>query len=198
MVAAKQVVDFPLNGRNFTQLLSLSPGVVAGQRLAEFGRLRQRRHRHAFFFPAINGQTNRSNFFMTDGLNNQGAFSSTYAVPPIIDSIGEFKVNGHNDLAEFRRRSRRHYQRCDEIRHQRIARNGLGISAQRRLQRPQHVPAHRDRIPPESVRRIRAAVPLLCRSSTTARTRRSSSALTKDTDIRAQPTLFSTCLPMRN
>ncbi len=38
---------------------------------------------------------------MTDGLNNQGAFSSTYAVPPIIDSIGEFKVNGHNDLAEF-------------------------------------------------------------------------------------------------
>src|ERR1043166_9670576 len=55
----------------------------------------------AFEFPSINGQTNRSNFFMTDGLNNQGAFSGTYAVPPIIDSIQEFKVNSHNDQAEF-------------------------------------------------------------------------------------------------
>ena len=54
-----------------------------------------------FSFPSINGQTNRSNFFLTDGLNNQGAFSSTYAVPPIIDAIGEFKVNSHNDSAEF-------------------------------------------------------------------------------------------------
>jgi hypothetical protein len=101
VVAAKQVVDLPLNGRNFTQLLSLSPGVSpisVSQNSNGFGNVASGT---AFFFPSINGQTNRSNFFMTDGLNNQGAFSSTYAVPPIIDSIGEFKVNGHNDLAEF-------------------------------------------------------------------------------------------------
>ena len=101
VVAAKQVVDLPLNGRNFTQLLSLSPGVSpisVSQNSGGFGNAATGTQ---FFFPSINGQTNRSNFFMTDGLNNQGAFSSTYAVPPIIDSIGEFKVNGHNDLAEF-------------------------------------------------------------------------------------------------
>jgi hypothetical protein len=101
VVSAKQVVDLPLNGRNFTQLLSLSPGVSpisVSQNAGGFGNVASGT---AFFFPSINGQTNRSNFFMTDGLNNQGAFSSTYAVPPIIDSIGEFKVNGHNDLAEF-------------------------------------------------------------------------------------------------
>ncbi|MEO7142560.1 MAG: TonB-dependent receptor, partial [Bryobacteraceae bacterium] len=101
VIAEKQVVDLPLNGRNFTQLLSLSPGVSpisVSQNSNGFGNVASGTQ---FFFPSINGQTNRSNFFMTDGLNNQGAFSSTYAVPPIIDSIEEFKVNSHNDLAEF-------------------------------------------------------------------------------------------------
>jgi outer membrane receptor protein involved in Fe transport len=101
VVSAKQVVDLPLNGRNFTQLLSLTPGVApvsVSQNSGGFGNVASGT---AFSFPAINGQTNRSNFFMTDGLNNQGAFSSTYAVPPIIDSIAEFKVNSHNDQAEF-------------------------------------------------------------------------------------------------
>lgn len=101
VVASKQVVDLPLNGRNFTQLLSLTPGVApvsVSQNSGGFGNVASGT---AFVFPSINGQTNRSNFFMTDGLNNQGAFSSTYAVPPIIDAIGEFKVNSHNDQAEF-------------------------------------------------------------------------------------------------
>src|SRR5260370_38869824 len=101
VISAKQVLDLPLNGRNFTQLLSLSPGVSpisVSQNSGGFGNVASGT---AFFFPSINGQTNRSNFFMTDGLNNQGAFSSTYAVPPIIDGIAEFKVNSHNDLSEF-------------------------------------------------------------------------------------------------
>lgn len=101
VVASKQVLDLPLNGRNFTQLLSLTPGVApvsVSQNSGGFGNVASGT---AFVFPSINGQTNRSNFFMTDGLNNQGAFSSTYAVPPIIDAISEFKVNSHNDQAEF-------------------------------------------------------------------------------------------------
>lgn len=101
VISSKQVVDLPLNGRNFTQLLSLAPGVApisVSQNSNGFGNVASGT---SFSFPAINGQTNRSNFFLTDGLNNQGAFSSTYAVPPIIDSIAEFKVSGHNDLAEF-------------------------------------------------------------------------------------------------
>ena len=40
---------------------------------------------------------------MLDGVNNQGAFVSTYAVPPIVDSVQEFKVQSHNDQAEFGR-----------------------------------------------------------------------------------------------
>ncbi len=101
VVGEKQVVDLPLNGRNFTQLLSLTPGVSpvnVSQNSGGFGNVFSGQQ---FEFPSINGQTNRSNFFLTDGLINQGAFSSIYAVPPIIDSIQEFKVNSHADEAEF-------------------------------------------------------------------------------------------------
>jgi hypothetical protein len=101
VVAEKQVADLPLNGRNFTQLLSLTPGVApvsVSQNSGGFGNVFTG---GAFVFPAINGQTNRSNFFLMDGINDQGSFQSTYTVAPIIDQIEEFKVNSHNDQAEF-------------------------------------------------------------------------------------------------
>jgi len=103
VVSAKQVVDLPLNGRNFTQLLALTPGVapVSVSQNAGGGFGVPVTQGSNFVFPAINGQSNRSNFFLADGLNNQGATLSTYAVPPIIDAIQEFKVNSHNDEAEF-------------------------------------------------------------------------------------------------
>ncbi len=96
----QQVVDLPLNGRNFTQLLMLSPGaspVNVAQNRGGFGSTSV----GTFSFPSINGQNNRNNLFLTDGVNNQGTLTSTYAVPPIIDAIQEFKVQSHNDLAEF-------------------------------------------------------------------------------------------------
>ena len=54
-----------------------------------------------YSFPSINGQTNRSDFFLMDGLYNYGAIESTYAIAPIIDAIQEFKVVSHTDDAEF-------------------------------------------------------------------------------------------------
>jgi len=102
VIATKQVNDLPLNGRNFTRLLSLTPGVApinVSQNNGEF--MTAIAKGSAFEFPAINGSTNRSNYFLTDGLTNFAAFVSTYAVPPIIDSIQEFKVVSHADSAEF-------------------------------------------------------------------------------------------------
>jgi len=104
VVDEKQVADLPLNGRNFTQLLSLTPGVApvsVSQNAGAGGFGAAITAGAQFQFPAINGQTNRSNFFLTDGINNQGPFLSTYAVPPIIDTIQEFKVVSHDDQAEF-------------------------------------------------------------------------------------------------
>ncbi len=99
-MSEQQVIDLPLNGRNFTQLLMLTPGaspVNVAQSRGGFGSTSV----GTFSFPSINGQNNRSNLFLTDGVNNQGTMTSTYAVPPIIDAIQEFKVQSHNDLAEF-------------------------------------------------------------------------------------------------
>src|SRR5216683_2197776 len=107
VIAGQQVHDLPLNGRNFTQLLSLTPGVAPisvgqnsmGGRTGGFAA--PIAEGAAFSFPSINGATNRSNYFLTDGMNNFAAFLSTYAVPPIVDAIQEFKVVSHPDSAEF-------------------------------------------------------------------------------------------------
>ncbi len=108
VISTKQTNELPLNGRNFT------PAACAHSRCGTYHDRTKRRHvfqwrrfaapvaiGSAYSFPAINGQTNRSNFFLIDGLNDYGTLESTYAVPPIIDAIQEFKVVSHTDNAEF-------------------------------------------------------------------------------------------------
>src|SRR5246127_2111082 len=102
-VVREEVNDLPLNGRNFTQLLNLTPGVSSvnvSQNSATSGGVWSNPV-GTFSYPAVNGQSNRSNLFLLDGVNNQGSFGSTYAVPPIVDDIDEFKVQSHNDDASF-------------------------------------------------------------------------------------------------
>ncbi|HUK24622.1 MAG TPA: carboxypeptidase regulatory-like domain-containing protein [Terriglobales bacterium] len=102
-IVQKQVNDLPLNGRNFTQMLNLTPGVSTvnvAQNSATSGGVWSNPI-GTFSYPSVNGQTNRSNLFLLDGVNNQGSFGSTYAVPPIVDDISEFKVQSHNDDASF-------------------------------------------------------------------------------------------------
>jgi len=100
VIAQKQVHDLPLNGRNFTQLLTLTPGVtpisVAQNRSGSNTAVTPG---SAFVFPSINGQGNRENYFMVDGMDDQNAWNNTYAVAPIIDSVQEFKVNSHDNAA---------------------------------------------------------------------------------------------------
>ena len=100
VVSSRQVVDLPLNGRNFTQLLTLSPGVAPVSVSQNSGSWISSPI-GSYSFPAINGQTNRSNFFLMDGVSDQAPYTSVYAVPPIVDAIQEFKVQSHNDQAEF-------------------------------------------------------------------------------------------------
>ncbi len=101
-IVRQEVNSLPLNGRNFTQLLDLTPG-VSTINVSQNGSLGGvwSNPVGSFSYPAVNGQTNRSDFFLLDGVNNQGSFGSTYAVAPILDDVQEFKVQSHNDDASF-------------------------------------------------------------------------------------------------
>ena len=103
VVVKEQVNDLPLNGRNFTQLLTLTPGVSTvnvSQNSATSGGIWSNPI-GTFSYPSVNGQSNRSNLFLLDGINNEGSFGGTYAIAPIVDDIQEFKVQTHNDDASF-------------------------------------------------------------------------------------------------
>ena len=102
VIASQPVNDLPLNGRNFTELLELTPGVgrvsvsqnsgTGGTTSNPIGQ---------FTFPAVNGQRNRSNLFLLDGVSNLGGYTDTYNYQPVIDAIQDFKVQSHSDLPEY-------------------------------------------------------------------------------------------------
>src|SRR6266852_5399586 len=52
-------------------------------------------------YPAMNGQSNRSNSFLLDGVYNNSNIFSTYAIAPNVDALSEFKVQSHSDQSEF-------------------------------------------------------------------------------------------------
>ena len=89
LMESRQVLDLPLNGRNFTQLIALTPG-VANVDVSQGGA-----------GPAVQGQRNRSNLYLADGVINSNLAGSQISVSPPLDSIQEFRVESvHND-AEF-------------------------------------------------------------------------------------------------
>jgi outer membrane receptor protein involved in Fe transport len=100
VISSKQVNDLPLNGRNFTQLLTLTTGVTPISTDQNGGGWPSQ-PTGTFTFPSVNGQPNRSNSFRLDGVINDASFTSTYAVQPDVDDIQEFKVQAHNDEAQF-------------------------------------------------------------------------------------------------
>ncbi len=100
VIGEKAVNDLPLDGRNFTQLLTLTPGVTpisTGQNSSASNTAVVASSTTNYAFPSINGAGNRSTIYLADGMNDNQAWYNTYAVPPIIDTIQEFKINSHND-----------------------------------------------------------------------------------------------------
>lgn len=94
------VLDLPLNGREFTQLLMLAPG-ASRLNTSQNTSGREPTGPGPVFLPAMHGQDNRNNYFMLDGVNDNEDLFSTFAVSPTADDIQEFKVQSHNDEARF-------------------------------------------------------------------------------------------------
>jgi hypothetical protein len=103
VVNRKEVNDLPLNGRNFTQLLTITAGVanINRDQSAGGGGGWAGNSLGSFTFPAVNGARNRSNYFLLDGENDLNTIQTMYNYAPIVDAIQEFKTQGHNDLAEY-------------------------------------------------------------------------------------------------
>jgi hypothetical protein len=107
VVATQEMNDLPLNGRNFTQLLTITPGVAninrdqSGTGMGAGGGGFAGAAIGVASFPSINGARVRSNEFLLDGVNDLNTFLRTYNFAPIVDDIQEFKTQGHNDLAEY-------------------------------------------------------------------------------------------------
>ena len=80
VIQEKAIVDLPLNGRNYTQLIGLTPG-ANGTR--------------------INGQWSDGNRFVLDGNNNTTILGASSAYVPNLDSIQEFSISSHSSNAEF-------------------------------------------------------------------------------------------------
>jgi hypothetical protein len=106
VVGQKQIQELPLNGRNFTELLSLTPGAIpvstaqsSGVGVNDLANLAPPSAEIAQ--PTIGGQFNRSNLYMLDGVVNTELNTSAYIMPPIVDSMQEFKVQSHEDKAEY-------------------------------------------------------------------------------------------------
>ena len=101
-IQKQEVTGLPLNGRNFTQLLALTPGVspISTGQNAGGGGGWAGNSIGTYTFPSVNGQTNRSNMFLLDGFTDY-AFIGNYAVAPIIDAVQEFKVQSHNDSPAY-------------------------------------------------------------------------------------------------
>src|SRR5438445_12806069 len=55
----------------------------------------------SFVFHAVSEQSNLSNYFLLDGIDDTDQVFTTYAVAPILDDIQEFKVQSHSDEAQF-------------------------------------------------------------------------------------------------
>ncbi len=98
-VMEREILDLPLDGRNFAQLGLLQPGVVplTPGLLQAGGPARQGQPY------AVDGQRPESNNFLIDGADNVNAVDAGFVLKPPIDSIAEFRILTHNANAEFGR-----------------------------------------------------------------------------------------------
>src|SRR5437870_1756252 len=105
VISERAVNDLPLNGRNFTQLLTLTPGATpvstAQNRSIGCCEGNVGIPGSGFSDASFHGQQNRSKLYFFDGIINTNIRGPTYIVIPNIDLIQEFKVVGHDAKAEF-------------------------------------------------------------------------------------------------
>lgn len=89
----RRIVDLPLNGRNFTQLATLTPGVTSA------GSMGTGRAQSVY----VSGTRATKTEFVLDGISTNGPINGGTGVLPSVDALQEFKVQTSAFAAEFGR-----------------------------------------------------------------------------------------------
>ncbi len=101
IITPTSIIQLPLNGRNFSQLGLLVPGVtpgpVGGIRQSQGGNETQRDGAEI----TTSGARGSFNLFTIDGLDDRDQVVGTIKIFPNLESIGEFKMQVANTDAEF-------------------------------------------------------------------------------------------------
>jgi hypothetical protein len=109
VITATNVAVLPLNGRSYTDLLALQPGVIP---LTTITPLTVQGLGQSVFAPSgslnpgtlsINGQRESANGFLVNGADAEETGSMAAAIIPNLDSIAEFRILSDNFDAEYGR-----------------------------------------------------------------------------------------------
>ncbi|HET6932586.1 MAG TPA: TonB-dependent receptor [Candidatus Acidoferrum sp.] len=110
VVESSQITQLPLNGRNFTQLATLVPGVTRGVPTGSNSATGVNNNAETFRFGqeggaslAVNGLRPQANNFILDGIDNNESLVNTIVFFPPAEAIDEFKVQTSVAPAEFGR-----------------------------------------------------------------------------------------------
>src|ERR1039458_3554833 len=102
VVHETQVVELPLNGRDFVQLGTLTPGAVQSQG-TQFNAPTASTSARGTTSLSVNGMRENANDWTLDGVDNNELTAGSISIMPSIDAIQEFKVMTSNYSAQYGR-----------------------------------------------------------------------------------------------
>ncbi len=101
VIENRRIVELPLNGRNYLQLVALSPNVTTEGGAGGPGSLQGGERSRTSL--SIAGQRLEFNRYTLDGIENTDVNFNSYVIQPSIDAVQEFKVQTGVYSAEFGR-----------------------------------------------------------------------------------------------
>jgi hypothetical protein len=101
VIENRRIVDLPLNGRNYLQLVMLSPNVTTEGGAGGAGGLQGGARSNTSL--SIAGQRLEYNRYTLDGVENTDPNFNSYIIQPSVDALQEFKVQTGIYSAEFGR-----------------------------------------------------------------------------------------------
>ncbi len=107
VITSEEVSQLPLNGRNFVQLATLTPGTTAETNPNSFfnGAASSEASTRGSFSLSVGGSRAQSTDWMLDGNDNNQLDEGGIAIFPNIDAVQEFKVLTYNYSAEWGERA---------------------------------------------------------------------------------------------